>query len=48
MKLDNVNVSCIKCTGYYHNSSNVRHGMCLQLYSFYFKAIYFWSCLSKE
>ena len=23
MKLDNVNVSCIKCIGYYHDSSHV-------------------------
>ena len=46
MKLDNVNVSYIKCIGYYRNSSRGRHGTCLQLVPFYFKAIYFWSCLS--
>ena len=47
MKLDNVNVSCIKCIGYYYNSSHVCHGTCLHLdvNPFYFKAIYFWSCL---
>ena len=39
MKLDNVNVSCIKCMGYYHNSSRIRHRMRLQLDPFYFKAI---------
>ena len=31
MKLDNVNVSCIKCIGYYRNSSRERQGMRLQL-----------------
>ena len=31
MKLDNVNVSCIKCIGYYRNSSHGLHGMRLQL-----------------
>ena len=46
MKLDNVNVCCIECIGYYHKSSGERHGMHLQLEPFYFKAIYFWSCLS--
>ena len=46
MKLYNVNVSCIKCIGYYRNSSHERQGMHLQLDPFYFKAIYFWSCLS--
>ena len=34
MKLDNVNVSCIKCIGYYRNSSRERHGTHLQLDSF--------------
>ena len=37
MKLDNVNVSCIKCIGYYRNSSHECHGMHLQLDPFYFK-----------
>ena len=37
MKLDNVNVSCIKCIGYYHNSSRKRHGMHLQLDPFTLK-----------
>ena len=46
MKLDNVSVSCIKCIGYYRNSSRERLSMHLQLDPFYFKAIYFWSCLS--
>ena len=46
MKLDNVNVSCIKCIGYYRSSSCGRHGTRLQLVPVYFKAIYFWSCLS--
>ena len=46
MKLDNVNVSCIKAIGYYRNSSRGRHSMQIQLVPFYFKAIYFWSCLS--
>ena len=34
MKLDNKNVSSIKCIGYYCNSSCKRHGMHLQLDSF--------------
>ena len=34
MKLDNVNVSCIKCIGSYRNSSHEHHGMCPQLDSF--------------
>ena len=46
MKLDNVNVSSIKCISHYRNSRHGRHDTRLQLVPFYIKAMYWWSCLS--